>query len=284
MKLQHLLQEPPLADAPNPVSKRRRRSTAKPAAGTPPSPKNKEAECNVIDILENRIQQPKVLLYHLRERMAGFRKKHSAEEVLAREQHLQVLHAAAALLPSEVLKLSDEEVAKHIGEVQPHLDGGLLPLTCMQGLLERACKVWLDKADVSSATEAMWPEDMADATFDPLAPMLAALRTTFDEKVRIAAAWWSTVALPTLMQMDSKQPLGILGDLILKKVQQSPMIMQSKKGKWMAAWLQWPMATLPAVGHRSVQLMSWFWDWGVLEDTMFFGLDSLVVSNSKKTD
>ena len=52
--------------------------------------------------------------------MASFRKTHSAEEVQRREKEFEVLHAAEALLPnytlpSEVLKLSDADLAEELG-------------------------------------------------------------------------------------------------------------------------------------------------------------------------
>ena len=216
-----------------------------------------EEEFTIHGLLHDKYEKPKVKLYHMRERLPGFERSHSAEEVSKHKERLAALHAAEALRPSCVGKLEDSEINQHLCTLQPFWQGPLPLITC-KGLVQRRSERLMSsrRRDIPGCIEVMWPRVSQDV-FQPEEPILASLPMGHEEKVAFAHDFFVSYCLPDMMQNDDASALQELSEAMLQKSTAAPDIMQLEKGKLMVQAVRAVAALVQSMPIRDDQLETW---------------------------
>jgi len=144
-------------------SKRGRKSGAGNSPGT-------AVEFTVYNVLAGLHVKPtaKTLLYHRRLQLTALKKTADAMKIMAEEARLTSLGAAERLQPSEVSKISDQDLRDIMPAVLREVPASCLPRVTMLGLTRRSALHAIQGFRAKQLLECCWPWSNLARQFDPM--------------------------------------------------------------------------------------------------------------------
>ena len=125
----------------------------------------KEVLLTVENVLTGQVHQPKVQIYHRRQRLPTFKKSNDMLAVYNEEAALRALEAAEALQPSEMQDVTEEVFRESMKEVLAQLTLDRFPREVLLGVLRRRAGACMDNPD--KFLEIWWPWGADVAVCDP---------------------------------------------------------------------------------------------------------------------
>ena len=107
----------------------------------------KEVLLTVENVLTGQVHQPKVQIYHRRQRLPTFKKSNDMLAVYNEEAALRALEAAEALQPSEMQDVTEEVFRESMKEVLAQLTLDRFPREVLLGVLRRRAGACMDNPD-----------------------------------------------------------------------------------------------------------------------------------------